>query len=286
MKRARQFRPQGQPTERERKADQSSARDAKCEWRSWYYSRQWQSLRLAVLERDCYTCSQTGEMLIGKHPAPNSPVVDHIEPHHGNPDLFWDMDNLQAVSKAYHDVTKQVIEKSGKVAAIYPKWIEPSLVPVTLVCGPPGSGKSSLVDALKGEREVVIDLDVIASRMAGSGLHAWRRDEWLNEAMLRRNRMLSDLSRPGFHLGAWFVSSEPQAERRQFWVDRLGVGKVIVLAVAGDVCRANIANDNDRDAEATGKVIDAWWVRHRARRGDVVLDGQMVGEVLRGSLRV
>ncbi len=40
-----------------------------------------------------------GVLLMGKHPAPDSPVVDHIKPHRGNPDLFWDRGTLHAVSK-------------------------------------------------------------------------------------------------------------------------------------------------------------------------------------------
>ncbi|MET3925950.1 HNH endonuclease [Devosia sp. 2618] len=78
--------------------------------RSWYKSARWQALRLEVLARDLYTCQQTGVLLIGKHPAPNSPVVDHVVPHKGSEQLFWDVSNLQAVSKAYHDSDKRKME--------------------------------------------------------------------------------------------------------------------------------------------------------------------------------
>ncbi len=49
----------------------------------------------------------TGTLLVGKYPAPNSPVVDHIRRHGGDPELFWDPSNLQALSKEYHDREKQ-----------------------------------------------------------------------------------------------------------------------------------------------------------------------------------
>ncbi len=45
---------------------------------------------------------------------PNSPVVDHTRPHRGDPDLFWDEDNLQAMLKEYHDRVKQSIGKRGR----------------------------------------------------------------------------------------------------------------------------------------------------------------------------
>lgn len=80
---------------------------------NWLNSVRWRKLRLRVLQRDGFVCQQTGVTLIGKYPAPDSPVVDHKVPHRGDPDLFWDEDNLQAVSKAWHDREKQSLEKRG-----------------------------------------------------------------------------------------------------------------------------------------------------------------------------
>lgn len=94
-------------------ADRSRQRDATQAWRAWYKTSKWQKLRRIILKRDGYICQKTGVALVGKYPAPNSPVVDHKVPHRGDPDLFWDQDNLQAVSKAYHDTTKQSLEKRG-----------------------------------------------------------------------------------------------------------------------------------------------------------------------------
>lgn len=84
-------------------------------WRGWYKTARWQKLRRKVLVRDKYTCQATGAKLIGRYPAENSAVVDHIVPHRGNPDLFWDGGNLQAMSKVYHDRHKQKIEYDGQV---------------------------------------------------------------------------------------------------------------------------------------------------------------------------
>lgn len=81
--------------------------------RSWYKSARWQALRQAVLVRDLYTCQHTGVMLTGKAPAPNSPVVHHKRPHKGDEQLFWDINNLEAVSKEWHDSEAQVRERRG-----------------------------------------------------------------------------------------------------------------------------------------------------------------------------
>ncbi|MET3899685.1 5-methylcytosine-specific restriction protein A [Devosia sp. UYZn731] len=80
--------------------------------RGWYHSSRWQRLREDVLVRDLYQCQHTGIMLTGKAPASNSPVVHHKVPHKGEERLFWDINNLEAVSKEWHDSEAQSMEKS------------------------------------------------------------------------------------------------------------------------------------------------------------------------------
>lgn len=82
-------------------------------WRAWYSTPRWRALRLAALKRDGWRCRQTGELLIGGKHEWNSPIVDHIKQHNGDPDLFWDLDNLQSVTKRWHDKTKQSLERRG-----------------------------------------------------------------------------------------------------------------------------------------------------------------------------
>ncbi|MBO9589548.1 MAG: HNH endonuclease [Devosia sp.] len=79
--------------------------------RGWYHSARWARLRQAVLERDIYTCQHTGVILTGKAPAPTSAVVHHKVPHQGDEQLFWDINNLEAVSKEWHDRDAQREEK-------------------------------------------------------------------------------------------------------------------------------------------------------------------------------
>lgn len=87
-------------------------RNREFKWRKWYGKARWKKLRIEVLTRDHWTCQATGELLVGKHPTPNSPVVDHIKPHRGDIELFYDINNLQAVSKQWHDGEKQRQERA------------------------------------------------------------------------------------------------------------------------------------------------------------------------------
>jgi 5-methylcytosine-specific restriction protein A len=81
--------------------------------RGWYKSKRWQALREQVLVRDLYTCQRTGVLLTGKAPAPDSPIVHHRIPHKGNEQLFWDINNLTLVSKAWHDSEAQAEERNN-----------------------------------------------------------------------------------------------------------------------------------------------------------------------------
>lgn len=94
-------------------AERSKQRAEIMPGRSFYNTARWKRLRLEVLKRDGFICQQTGVRLTGRAPAPNSPIVDHKTPHRGDPTLFFDPENLQSVSKAWHDSEKQRQEKQG-----------------------------------------------------------------------------------------------------------------------------------------------------------------------------
>lgn len=63
-----------------------------------YKTVRWQRLRKKVLLASplCSECARQGKIT----PAT---VVDHIVPHKGNLELFWDENNLQALCKSCHD---------------------------------------------------------------------------------------------------------------------------------------------------------------------------------------
>ncbi|AGL03635.1 restriction endonuclease [Desulfoscipio gibsoniae DSM 7213] len=63
-----------------------------------YNSARWQRLRKKVLLEHplCVECERQGRIT----PAT---IVDHVKPHKGNLNLFWDENNLQALCKNCHD---------------------------------------------------------------------------------------------------------------------------------------------------------------------------------------
>jgi 5-methylcytosine-specific restriction enzyme A len=63
--------------------------------RRWYYRDRWKRLREQVLVESCYTCTQCGRVA-------HQLEVDHIVKHEGNPELFWNRQNLQALCTDCH----------------------------------------------------------------------------------------------------------------------------------------------------------------------------------------
>ncbi|RVU17485.1 HNH endonuclease [Methylobacterium oryzihabitans] len=70
-------------------------------WRKWYGTARWQRRRRALLDASplCVSCTRRGLVV----PAT---VADHVEPHRGDPDTFWN-GRLQALCKPCHDGDKQ-----------------------------------------------------------------------------------------------------------------------------------------------------------------------------------
>jgi 5-methylcytosine-specific restriction protein A len=70
------------------------------------YDGRWDKARRLFLSEHplCRMCRDQGAMT----PAT---VVDHVVPHRGNPQLFWDRSNWQPLCKRHHDREKQRQER-------------------------------------------------------------------------------------------------------------------------------------------------------------------------------
>lgn len=75
-----------------------------------YSTTRWKNMRARQLRLRplCVYCSQQG------HVTPAT-VADHVIPHRGNPELFYDARNLQSLCASCHSGTKQRLEKSGSL---------------------------------------------------------------------------------------------------------------------------------------------------------------------------
>lgn len=78
-------------------------------WRAWYNTARWKALRLDVLTAAGFACARCGR-LDGNT---TRLVADHVVPHRGDEQLFWDRSNLQCLCKPCHDRDKQREERAA-----------------------------------------------------------------------------------------------------------------------------------------------------------------------------
>jgi len=120
---------------------------------------------------------------------------------------------------------------------LHPDWLRPSKIPLTIVCGPPCSGKSTYVNAMKRAGDIVIDLDAISLQL-NPRFRPWRSRRYpklLERAIRIRNLMLGKLATVSSGK-AWFIVSAPTLQERVWWQTKLG-GQIVLLNPGMEECR-------------------------------------------------
>lgn len=232
------------------------------------YGRDWQKLRLRKLQADplCEFHKGRGETVLAE-------VVDHIKPISEAPELRLVWSNLRSLCKVCHD--KHTLSQTGSVQggwAARPKGLSPSRIPLTIVCGPAGSGKTTYVKKHAGQDDLILDLDAIKECIANSAEHLGVGGDLLKAGLRERNRLLYSLAIDSEHKRAWFIVGSPKACDRRFWDEKLKPEKIIVLEVDPGECSRRIERTRrglhrDGSIEATFK----WWEQYVRRAGDVVV---------------
>lgn len=232
------------------------------------YDGDWRRLRAAFLFANplCVFCTEAGRLTLAE-------VVDHIISFRDRPELRLEWTNLRSLCKECHDRRTARDQAFGGRGARWPDWLRPSTVPLHIVCGPPASGKSTLVRLRCSPDDLILDLDEIAAGLSGLSSHSWGRD-WLAPALRSRNELLGRLSRsPCTWPAAWLIVSEPKAERRQWWRDTMKPTTITVLETDATICRARIRADAERASrrEMWDSAVIRWWSRYDRRVGDEVI---------------
>ena len=112
-----------------------------------YCSQGWKAARREVLLRDNYQCQVCGAVVHGKQAH-----VDHIvRKADGAGDETSGLQTLCASCHGKKTVREQRDSSKPERWSLHPKWMPRACIPVTLVCGPPASGKSTYVEWKKGD---------------------------------------------------------------------------------------------------------------------------------------
>jgi 5-methylcytosine-specific restriction protein A len=224
-------------------------------------------------------------------------VCDHITPHKGNVALFWS-GPFQSLCAPCHNRHKSAEERSGKAKAIigldgwpvepqrqgfvnhaHPEWFKPLAVSLTIVCGPPASGKTTFVAKHKNDADIVLDLDAIAVRRFRKPAAMLTPDQRI-ACLKERNQQLANLMAPecqGKYRMAWLIVSEPAAAKRQWWQDTMQPVSIIVLETPTDECIARASADTRQQRPAdTPSRVAAWWQTYAPRKGEIVIKPESI----------
>lgn len=221
----------------------------------FYDSAIWLKLRAFVLRTEpwCRECKSQRRMALAE-------VVDHITPISAG-GARTNLENLQPLCHACHN-RKRWRESKGVASGM----------PVHIVCGPPGSGKSTWVKERAGIDDLVIDLDLLATALSVRGylerdVHE-RPQSHVSYAIAARDAVLSSLASKRDVI-AWVITSGARASDRQELRRRFDA-QVTVLEVSPVECLTRLAKDERRRYQVEGMrdVIQRWWDEYRPAEGE------------------
>tara|TARA_R110000787_G_scaffold240167_1_gene346406 strand:+ start:215 stop:1036 length:822 start_codon:yes stop_codon:yes gene_type:complete len=244
-------------------------------------TKRWKALRMEILERDgfkCCHCSAKGRL-----------EVDHIQPVRSHPELSYEPRNLQSLCGSCHTRKTRIecghkparqdlrewsravadLEKPGQPMEHWsiPHGLTASRIPVNIICGPPGAGKTTYAEANATPGDTVIDFDQYLQSVGGS---SWDKNPGKVKAAFKlRDAAILSLSSQSRGT-AWLTLTAPSDAERQAWARQLVRSKIIMLAVDAETCKARIRADPDRQ-HATDPMcagVDRWWRIYAADSGN------------------
>lgn len=204
----------------------------------------------------CVLCEREGRVTLAT-------VRDHIiNLADGGQDV---RSNTQPLCAECHAIKTAEESKRGTLSPQYaersfPSDLRPSRVPLTIVCGPPGSGKSTYVYARATANDVVIDFDRIMQRFIGGATEHHTDKAYLDRVLDSRNQQLRALATDMVHEHAWFIVTAIDPQERERWALVLG-GEVVVMDTPLDECIRRINADVTREGYRSRmiEVARRWW---------------------------
>ena len=246
------------------------------------YGARWRKLRNLVLAEEPLCRDPFGVHKAAGRVEPATDV-DHIVPRaQGGTDA---RENLQGLCHVCHS-RKTALEDGGFGNSLYyPVLYEGINATIVMVCGAPGSGKTTFVELNKAKDDIVFDLDQIIMELTNTPIYQSREPSVLETAFQERNKRLEALQGKEITETIWFVVSAAKTKDRNKWKRLLNPVRTYIIKPDMNTCVDRVLADWRR-SEIMGqhtKAISRWFAHFDLQPGETVIaDSHTVVDIHRG----
>lgn len=218
---------------------------------NFYRSKEWRQL-LDIIKAQRINaegfnvCEHCGKPIIKAYDCIGHHIIELTETNYTNYNISLNAENIALV---HHRCHNKIHNKLGYAQR-----------QVFIIYGSPLSGKTSYVNDVRVDGDLIVDLDNIWQCISGC-------DRFVKPARLKsivfgiRDKLIDDIKiRRGKWLNAYIIGGYPYRMDRERLADALGA-REIFIDTDKETCIQRLAECGDRDIEEWSKYIDDWWLQ-------------------------
>ena len=216
----------------------------------FYKTKAWEQLRRVVIEQrvnpaDGFIyCAYCGKPIVRAYDCIAHHMTELTETNYNDATIALNPDNIELV---HHKCHNKIHDKYGmRTRKVY------------IVYGAPLSGKTSYVEDVKNDGDLIIDMDNIWQCV--SGCDRYIKPKRLNAVVFGiRDELLNMVKyRVGNWRCAYVIGGYPLATERNRLAGDIGA-ETILIESTKDECLTRLNQQNERDIDEWTKYIDKWF---------------------------
>lgn len=230
---------------------------------SFYHTKGWEKLlRVIKLERlnenGELICEYCGKPIVRKYDCIGHHKIHLTEGNVNDADIALNPENIALVHHRCHNHIHQKFygpKKNNKPKEKPPKQ-------VFLIYGSPCSGKSTYLNSVMIQGDLVIDVDLIRQCVSGQPRHILTPQ--LNTLVFAIRDLLFDAAktRRGGWLNCYIIGGFPLKSERDRIIRETGAREIYIDSSRSECMEHLKADPNNRDVEKWERFINDWWDKY------------------------
>lgn len=191
-------------------------------------------------------CEHCGKPIIKKYDCIGHHIIELTDENVHDAMISLNPDNIALVHHRCHNIIHNKLGYAGRQ--------------VFLVWGSPLSGKTTWVESVRNEGDLIVDMDSIWQCISGCGRYI-KPNRLKQNAFAVRDLLIDMVKvRRGRWDVAYIIGGYPLISERERLLKSLGAREVFI-DTPKEECLARL-QDSDRDVEEWTKFIEEWWQRY------------------------